>query len=149
VEGDAHLGTTVQHRFDARRDPRRPNLRQVHLLASELLDDLTAAGYDVGAGRLGENVTTLGIDLPRLPAETRLHLGADAVVEVTGLRTPCVQLERVGRGLRTATIARDGAGNLVRAPGVMGVVVAGGEVRPGDAVGVVLPPSPHRPLRPV
>lgn len=149
VEGDAHLGETVQHRFLKRRHPQQPNLRQVHLLAAELLDELAAAGYDVCAGQLGENVTTLGLDLVGLPARTRLHVGEEAVIEVTGLRDPCVRLERIGPGLMAATLARDERGGLVRRAGVMGIVLTGGRVRPGDPVAVERPAPPHHPLRPV
>ncbi len=149
VEGDAHLGETVQHRSRVRRDPSQPNLRQVHLLAAEILDELVASGHDVCAGRLGENVTTLGVDLLALPTGTRLHLGDDAVVEVTGLRNPCVQLDRISRGLMAATLDRDEHGDLVRRAGVMAIVAAGGQVRPGDGLEVEEPAGPHRPLRPV
>lgn len=149
VEGDAHLGETVQHRSRVRRDPSQPNLRQVHLLGAELLDELAVAGHDVCAGRLGENVTTLGLDLLALPTGTRLHLGGDAVVEVTGLRNPCVQLDRISRGLLAATLARDPQGGLIRRAGVMAVVLVSGGVRPGDAVAIELPSGPHRPLPPV
>jgi MOSC domain-containing protein YiiM len=149
VEGDAHLGETVKHRSRVARDPSQPNLRQVHLIHAELLDALGAAGFAVTAGLMGENVTTRGVDLLALPAGTRLHLGDDAVVEVTGLRNPCVQLDRIQPGLMAATLDRDERGQLVRKAGVMGVVRAGGEVRPGDPIRVVLPPEPYRPLEPV
>jgi MOSC domain-containing protein YiiM len=146
VEGDAHLGETVKHRSRVRADPSAPNLRQVHLIHAELHEELRAAGFDVGAGEMGENVTTRGIDLLRLPAGTRLHLGESAVVRVTGLRNPCVQLDRFQPGLMAACLGRDAEGGLVRKAGVMSVVLAGGEVRPGDPVRVELPPAPHRPL---
>ncbi len=149
VEGDAHRGATVKHRSRVRRDPRQPNLRQVHLLHAELHDELNAAGFSVAAGELGENVTTRGFDLLALPAGTRLRLGEAAVVEVTGLRNPCVQLDRVQPGLMAATLDRGEDGELIRKAGVMAVVLAGGDVRPDDAIGVELPPEPHRPLAPV
>jgi MOSC domain-containing protein YiiM len=149
VEGDAHLGVTVKHRSRVARDPSQPNLRQVHLIHAELHDELRAAGFAVSPGQVGENVTTCGVDLLALPTGTRLHLGERAVVEVTGLRNPCVQLDGIQPGLMAATLGRDEHGNLVRKAGVMGIVVAGGEVRPGDAIGVELPPEPHRPLQPV
>ena len=149
VEGDAHLGEQVQHVSRVKRDPARPNLRQVHLIHAELHDELRAAGFAVSAGQMGDNVTTRGVDLLGLPVGTRLRLGETAVVEVTGLRNPCVQLERIQPGLMEATLARDEHGALVRKAGVMSVVVAGGEVRPGDPVAVELPPEPHRPLEPV
>jgi MOSC domain-containing protein YiiM len=149
VEGDAHLGETVKHRSRVRRDPTQPNLRQVHLIHSELHDELRAAGFDVAPGRMGENVTTRGVDLLGLSEGARLRLGDSAVVEVTGLRNPCVQLDGIQDGLMRATLSRDEQGELVRRAGVMGVVVAGGEIRPGDAIRVELPTGPHRPLTPV
>jgi MOSC domain-containing protein YiiM len=149
VEGDAHLGKTVKHRSRVARDPSRPNLRQVHLIHAELHDELEAAGLLVAPGRMGENVTTRGVDLLGMPTGTRLHLGAAAVVEVTGLRNPCVQLDRLQPGLMAATLERDDHGDIVRKAGVMGVVVAGGEVRPGDPIRVELPPEPQRSLEPV
>jgi MOSC domain-containing protein YiiM len=149
VEGDAHLGVTVKHRSRVRRDPSQPNLRQVHLIHAELLDALVGAGFAVAAGTLGENVTTRGVDLLGLPAGSLLRLGQTAVVEVTGLRNPCAQLDGIQPGLMAATLERDAEGNLVRKAGVMAIVIAGGEVRAGDAVTVVLPPEPHRKLAPV
>lgn len=149
VEGDAHLGTTVQHLSRVARDPSQPNLRQVHLIHAELHDELREAGFSVAPGEMGENVTTRGVDLLALPAGTRLHLGGDAVVEVTGLRNPCSQLDRFQPGLMAAVLERDAEGNLVRKAGIMGVVLADGEVRPGDPVRVELPPAPHRSLAPV
>ena len=149
VEGDAHAGETVRHRSRVRQDPSQPNLRQVHLIHAELHDELRAAGFDVSAGRMGENVTTRGVDLLGLPTGTTLHLGETASVEITGLRNPCRQLDGLQPGLMQAVLDRDERGNLVRKAGIMGVVVAGGEVRPGDAVRVELPTGPHRPLEKV
>jgi MOSC domain-containing protein YiiM len=149
VEGDAHLGRTVQHRSRMARDPSGPNLRQVHLLHGELHDELRAQGFDVTPGALGENVTTRGVDLLALPTGSRLRLGGEAVVEVTGLRNPCVQLDRFRQGLMAAVLDRDDRGRLVRKAGVMAVVVASGDVRPGDPVAVELPPPPHARLKQV
>jgi MOSC domain-containing protein YiiM len=149
VEGDAHAGTTVQHRSRVRRDPTAPNLRQVHLIHAELHDELTAAGHPVGPGDLGENITTRGLDLLGLPLGTVLHLGPDAAVEITGLRNPCVQIERFSRGLLALNLDQDADGNVIRKTGVMGVVLTGGEVTPGAAIRVELPAGPHRRLRPV
>ncbi len=149
VEGDAHAGVTVQHRSRVARDPSQPNLRQVHLLHAELLDELDAAGFPVGPGTIGENVLTRGIELLELPAGTRLRLGADAVVEVTGLRNPCRQLDAYERGLTAAVLDRDDAGRLVRKTGVMAVVVRAGVVVSGDPVGVELPVGGWRSLEPV
>jgi MOSC domain-containing protein YiiM len=146
VEGDAHLGVTVRHRSRVARDPSAPNLRQVHLIAAELIDELNAAGFRVTPGDLGENVTTRGLDLLALPAGTLLRLGPEAVIEVTGLRNPCVQLDRFQRGLTAAVLDRDPDGRVVRRAGVMAVVAAGGEVSPGDRIEVELPPGPPIPL---
>jgi MOSC domain-containing protein YiiM len=149
VEGDAHLGETVQHLSRVARDPTQPNLRQVHLMHAELLEELAAAGYAVRPGELGENVTTRGIDLLALPTGTRLQLGAAAVIEVTGLRNPCLQIDRWQRGLLASVLDRDADGQVVRKAGVMAVVLTSGDVRPADPVWVELPPPPHRPLQPV
>ena len=149
VEGDAHAGATVQHRSRKRWNPTLPNLRQVHLIGEELIDELRAGGFDVAPGRMGENVTTRGIDLLGLPAGARLRIGPEAVVELTGLRNPCVQLDRHQAGLMEATLDRAPDGGLIRRTGVMGVVVAGGAVAPGDRVAGELPAPPHEQLRPV
>jgi len=149
VEGDAHAGATVRHRSRVARDPSVANLRQVHLIHAELHDELRAMGFDVAPGEMGENVTTRGVDLLALPVGARLHLGAEAVVEVTGLRNPCAQLDGVRPGLMAAVLDRDESGALVRKAGVMGVVLRDGEIRPGDAIAVELPAAPHRALEPV
>jgi len=149
VEGDAHYGTTVQHRSRVARDPSQPNLRQVHLIHAELFDELHAAGFDVTPGQIGENITTQGLDLLALPTGTHLLLGDNALVELTGLRNPCVQLNRFQPGLMAAVLNRDASGNLIRKSGVMGIVLADGTVRPGDTIRVVLPKPPHQALLPV
>jgi MOSC domain-containing protein YiiM len=149
VEGDAHLGATVKHRSRVARDPSQPNLRQVHLIHAELHEELGAAGFPVSPGQMGENLTTRDVDLLGLPTGTRLHLGETAVVELTGLRNPCVQLERIQSGLMAATLGRDEHGELIRKAGVMAIVVAGGKVRRGDVIRVERPPAPWRPLAPV
>jgi MOSC domain-containing protein YiiM len=148
VEGDAHAGTTVQHRSRVRRDPTQPNLRQVHLIHSELHDELREKGFEVAPGEMGENVTTRGLDLLSLPAGARVRLGSIAEVEVTGLRTPCKQLDGIAPGLMAATLERRN-GDLIRKAGVMAIVVAGGEVRPGDPIAVELPAEPRRALEAV
>jgi MOSC domain-containing protein YiiM len=149
VEGDAHSGATVQHRSRKRWRPHLPNLRQVHLMQAELVAKLAAGGFAVAPGQLGENITTRGLDLLGLPTGARLRIGAQAVVEVTGLRNPCVQLDRFADGLMAAVLDRDADGALVRKAGVMGVVLAGGVVRPGDAIDVLVPKPPHRALEKV
>jgi len=149
VLGDAHAGERVKHRSRVARDPSQPNLRQVHLIHAELHDELRLRGFALAPGQMGENVTTRGIDLLGLPTGTRLRLGAEALVEITGLRNPCAQLDGIQPGLMKAVLDRDADGNLVRKAGVMGIVLAGGEVRTGEAIAVELPDGPRRRLAPV
>jgi MOSC domain-containing protein YiiM len=146
VEGDAHLGETVKHRSRVAQDPSQPNLRQVHMIHAELHDELRASGFAVEAGDMGENVTTRGVDLLGLSVGTRLCLGKWAVVEVTGLRNPCTQLDGFQPGLMRAVLDRDADGNLVRKAGIMAIVLTGGVVHPGDVVRIEPPPPPYRPL---
>jgi len=143
VEGDAHSGALVKHRSRVRRNPLQPNLRQVHLIASELFDEVAEAGFTVRPGDMGENVTTEGIDLIRLPKGTRLWLGDEAAVEITGLRNPCAQIDGFQEGLLAQMVSKDEAGTIIRKAGVMSIVIRGGVVRPGDAIRVTLPPEPH------
>lgn len=149
VDGDAHAGETVKHRSRVARDPSQPNLRQVHLIHSELHDDLRAAGFRVGPGDMGENITTRGVDLLNLPMGARLRLGDSAIVEITGLRNPCVQLNDFQPGLMAACLGRDANGALIRKAGLMSIVIAGGGVRAGDAIRIELPAQPYRALAPV
>jgi MOSC domain-containing protein YiiM len=146
VEDDAHAGATVQHRSRVRRDPSQPNLRQVHLIHAELHDELQRAGFAVCAGDMGENITTRGLDLLALPRSTRLHLGDGAIVEVTGLRNPCEQLDALEPGLMAATIEHEADGGIVRKAGIMAIVLVGADVGVGDTVRCELPPEPHLPL---
>lgn len=143
VYGDAHLGRTVQHRSRVAIDPTQANLRQVHLIQSELFDEVAAYGHALRPGDLGENITTVGIDLLGLPQRTLLRIGQTAIVEVTGLRNPCAQINTFETGLLKAVIGYDDSGNLIRRAGVMGVVVRSGTVVPGDAIVVELPALPH------
>jgi len=149
VRDDAHFGNTVQHRSRVAKDPTQPNLRQVHLIHRELHEELAGQGFEVAPGQMGENVTTSGVALLALPTGARLRLGSEAVVEVKGLRNPCAQLDEIAPGLMSAVLDRDADGELVRESGVMGVVLEGGEVRPGDPIEVELPPEPHVRLEPV
>lgn len=149
VEGDAHLGVTVKHRSRVARDPSQPNLRQVHLIHAELHDELGPRGFHIAAGAMGENITTRGIDVLSLPVGARLHLGATAVVEVTGLRNPCAQLDTLQPGLMAAVLDRDAQGNVIRKAGIMGIILTGGVVQADDPIRVELPPLPHQPLEPV
>jgi len=149
VRGDAHAGRTVQHRSRVARDPSQPNLRQVHLVHAELHDALRAKGFVIGPGELGENVTTRGVELLALSRGTRLGLGPDAVIELTGLRNPCTQLDGIRAGLMSAVLDRDEGGNLVRLAGVMAVVIRGGVVKPDDSIRLVAEPTVPEPLAPV
>lgn len=149
VEGDIHMGEKVKHRSRVKRDPTKPNLRQVHLIHAELHDELNANGFNVSAGQMGENITTCSVDLLDLPTGTRLCLGSDAIVEVTGLRNPCYQLDDFQDGLMKACIYKDDDGNTIRKTGVMSIVLVGGEVDTNDPIRVELPPEPHQPLKPV
>ena len=149
VEGDAHCGATVKHRSRVARDPTQPNLRQVHLIHAELIDDLQARGFTVSPGTMGENVTTEGLALLDLPTGARLRIGPHAVIEVTGLRNPCIQLDGYERGLTRAVLGKGPNGELIRKAGVMGVVIQGGRVEPGQTIAVELPAAPYRPLEPV
>jgi MOSC domain-containing protein YiiM len=146
VEGDAHLGVTVQHRSRVAKDPSQPNLRQVHLIHEELIGDLRACGFQVAPGSLGENITTRGVDLLALPRGARLHIGNAAVVGVTGLRDPCRQLNDYQSGLMAAVLGRDEKDNLVRKAGIMGIILTAGEVRAGDPIRVELLPDHNQRL---
>ncbi|MEU3528117.1 MOSC domain-containing protein [Streptomyces sp. NPDC038707] len=146
VEGDVHAGVTVKHRSRVAQDPTQPNLRQVHLIHEELFAEVGEAGFDVAPGELGENITTRGIQLLGLPVGTLLRIGDSAVLEVTGLRNPCAQIDRFQDGLLKQVVGRDEAGNIVRKAGIMSIVREGGVVRPGDPIEVELPSGPHRPL---
>jgi MOSC domain-containing protein YiiM len=141
-----HSGKTVKHRHLVNIDPTKPNLRQVHLIQAELFDELNTNGFSVGPGQLGENITTRGVDLLALPTGTKLQIGTEAVIELTALRNPCVQIDNFQKGMLKAVLDQDESGNLIRKAGVMGVVVVGGEVCPGNTIIIDLPPEPHHRL---
>lgn len=146
VEGDAHMGVTVKHRSRVAVDPSQPNLRQVHLIQSELFEELTAKGFSVVAGDMGENITTLGVDLLALPRDTLLYIGLETIIKITGLRNPCGQIDNFKKGLLKAVLGRDQNGELVRKAGIMAVVIKGGKIKPHDGIKVELPPEPHHKL---
>lgn len=146
VEGDAHAGATVQHLSRKKKDPILPNLRQVHLLHAELFEELADKGFVVGAGDMGENITTSDIDLLSLPLGTLLHLGEEAVVKVTGLRNPCRQIDGFQKGLMAETLEKQADGSLLRKTGVMSIVIKGGAVRAGDTIDVEMPAEPFEAL---
>jgi MOSC domain-containing protein YiiM len=149
IEGDAHAGRTVKHRSRVAKDPSQPNLRQVHLIHTELHDELKDKGFNISPGDMGENITTKGIDLLNLPTDTKLYLGDQAVIKVTGLRNPCAQLDRFQTGLMSAVLDQDQAGNILRKAGIMSIVISGGVVSIGDRIRVELPPQPYRTLEKV
>ncbi len=146
VEGDIHAGPRVRHRSRVAQDPNQPNLRQVHIIHAELFDEVSEQGFTVHPGDIGENITTRGVDLLGLPTGALLRFGDEALVVITGLRTPCGQINGVADGLLGAMLSRDDDGNLVRKSGVMGMVVMSGPVKPGDPIAVAVPPGQHRPL---
>lgn len=146
VEGDAHAGKTVKHRSRVAKDPSQPNLRQVHLIHTELHSELEQKGFAINPGEMGENITTAYLDLLGLAKGTRLHIGPEAVIEITGLRNPCHQLDRIKPGLMQAVLDRDAAGNLIRKAGIMGIVIHGGLIQTGDQIHAVFPPLPHQKL---
>ncbi|AGP57897.1 molybdenum cofactor biosysynthesis protein [Streptomyces rapamycinicus NRRL 5491] len=146
VEDDVHAGVTVKHRSRVAQDPTQPNLRQVHLIHEELFAEVGTEGFKVLPGDLGENITTRGVDLLALPVGTLLRIGGEAVLEVTGLRNPCLQIDHFQNGLLKQVVGRDEAGNIIRKAGVMSIVREGGTVRPGDLIQAELPAGPHRPL---
>ena len=146
VEGDAHAGKKVKHRYLVGLDATKPNIRQVHLIQAELFDELNANGFSVGPGQLGENITTRGVDLLALPTGTKLNIGEGVVIELTALRNPCSQIDNFQKGVLKAVLDKDEEGNVIRKAGVMGIVQNGGEIRPGDALTVSLPAEPYHPL---
>ena len=146
VAGDAHQGATVKHRSRVAVDPSQPNLRQVHLIQAELFDELKRKGFAIAPADLGENVTTVGLDLLGLPRHALLAIGDEVVLEVTGLRNPCAQIEAFRPGLLAAVLGRAPDEKVIRKAGIMGIVRVGGVVRPGDGIAVRLPPAPHLPL---
>ncbi len=146
VEGDAHAGKTVKHRSRVAQDPTQPNLRQVHLIHAELMDELNERGFRVGPGDMGENITTRNIELLTLSRGTLLHVGAQAILEVTGLRNPCAQLNNFQEGLMQAVLDRDEKGNLIRKAGIMTIVKQGGPVAPNDPVRIEPPAGPFTAL---
>ncbi|TGV04369.1 MOSC domain-containing protein [Flavivirga rizhaonensis] len=146
VEGDAHMGKTVKHRSRVAKDPSQPNLRQVHLIHSELHDELESLGFKIKAGEMGENITTKGIDLLSLPKDTILNIGKTARIKITGLRNPCNQLNLFKKGLMNAVLDKDENGALIRKAGIMGIVLENGIIEIGDTIQVIMPDMPHTKL---
>lgn len=149
VEGDAHCGATVKHRSRVAQNPLQPNLRQVHLIQSELFEELKKQGFTIVPALMGENITTQGIDLLALPRNTILSIGNNAKILITGLRNPCNQLNGLQQGLLNAVLDKDDAGNLIRKGGVMAIVLNEGEVKVGDLITISYPAEPHEKLTPV
>jgi MOSC domain-containing protein YiiM len=149
VEGDAHAGEKVQHLYRVRKNPNAPNLCQVHLIAEEFLEELRTQNFPIEPGQLGENIIVRSLDLCSLSVGATLRLGSDALIEITGLRDPCNQLNTLRPGLMKACLARSLDGTLIRKAGVMAIALVSGSVRPGDPIHLTLPPHPHRPMGPV
>ena len=149
IKGDTHAGKTVQHRSRVAKDPSQPNLRQVHLIHTELHQELNSKGFNISPGDMGENITTKGIDLLNLPTNSKLHLGKKAIIKITGLRNPCAQLDAFEPGLMSAVLDKDEDGKIVRKAGIMSIVVSGGVIKVGDRIKVELPPKPYRSLEKV
>ena len=149
VEGDAHMGEKVKHRSRVAKDPSQPNLRQVHLIHSELFEEVAEKGFKVSPGQMGENISTRGIDLLALPTDTILKIGVEAEIQITGLRNPCYQIDSIQEGLMKAVLDKDEDGNLIRKAGIMGIVLQGGEIKVGDKIEVALPAKPHKKLEKV
>lgn len=149
VEGDAHQGKKVKHRSRVAKDPNQPNLRQVHLIHSELHQELSTKGFTIKSGEMGENITTEGIDLLALPQDTILTIGESSKVQIKGLRNPCHQLNGLADGLMKAVLDHDDQGNIIRKAGIMGIVLEGGEVKVGDSISIELPEKPFKNLEPV
>jgi len=149
IEGDAHAGATTQHEYRMKKFPNEPNLRQVHLVASEIHEGLRSEGFDVPFGGFGENLTTQGIELGQLPVGTTLRLGTDVIIALTGFRDPCSQIDKFQEGLRAAVSFKPEVGPQLFRNGVMSVVVRGGTVRVGDTIKVSLPAEPHQPMQKV
>ena len=150
VAGDAHMGKFVKHRSRVAADPTQPNLRQVHLIHTELFDELKEKGFQIEPGMMGENISTQGIDLLSLPRGTQLHIGNDNVcLEITGLRNPCIQLDGIQAGLMKAVLDKDENGKLIRKAGIMSIVISGGIINRGDHISIKLPSQPHYPLEKV
>ena len=149
VEGDAHFGATTQHLYQVKQDPSQPNLRQVHLIHQELLDELNQGQFDINPGSLGENITTEGLELLELPTRTKLLVGQTAIILLTGLRNPCSQLDKFQKGLTKAVLEKQEDGTIKRKSGVMGIVLRGGRIYPDDPITIELPLKPWEPLSPV
>ena len=143
IEGDAHMGATVKHRSRVAANPNQPNLRQVHLLHAEMIDEIRGKGFDIKSGDVGENITTHGIDLINLPRHTRLHIGSSVILSVTGLRNPCAQLDNFQSGLTQAFLGKTADGKLIRKAGIMAIVLESGAIHQGDEIRLELPSPPH------
>ena len=142
VEGDAHCGEKVKHRSRVAKNPDQPNLRQVHLIHSELFEELKEKGFDLKPGDIGENICTQGIDLLTLPKDTILNIGPLVKIRITGLRNPCYQLDWFKKGLMNAVLEEGEKGKLIRKSGIMGIVLEGGEINIGDGITTDLPKKP-------
>lgn len=95
--------------------------RQVLLMSGGILDEL-----QLEPGAIRENVVVDGFDVMSLTEGQQLRMG-DALFEVTIPCEPCVQMDRVRRGLKN--VLMDRRGMFVR-------VLSPGAIRVGDVVSV-------------
>ena len=104
---------------------------------------------------MGENITTRGINLVKLPLGTLLHLGETVTLRVTGLRNPCPLIEKYKTDL--FKVFRDDIeiadnevgykiveGTLKKKAGIMSVVLTTGPITSNDTITVELPPRPYK-----
>lgn len=137
VEGDYHAGPLVRHRYLAKKDPTKPNMRQVLLMDAVVFADLAQNDIHIGPGMMGENITIEGLAVMQLAVGTRLAIGS-AVVEVTERRSPCYQLNGIDPRLLKAVVTKQDGQAIFKA-GIMTRILQGGWVRAGDLVKVLSP----------
>lgn len=113
IEGDAHASSTWH--------------RQVSLLAIESIRKAQGSGLNVQPGDFAENITTEGIDLPRLPVGTKMTIGDAVEVEVS----------QIGKVCHTRCEIYNQAGDCIMPKeGIFVKALRGGLVREGDIIEV-------------
>jgi MOSC domain-containing protein YiiM len=113
LEGDAHAGDWH---------------RQVSLLAMESIEKMRQRGLDLKPGDFGENLTTIGIDIPHLPVGTRLTVGPEVVLEVTQIGKACHHGCAIKQAVGDCIMPREG---------IFARVLQGGTVHPNDSIEVL------------
>ena len=73
----------------------------------------------------------------------------DSVIELTGLRNPCAQINTFREGLLAAFRSESPGGETIRRAGIMAIVINGGVVHTGDEIRIEIPHGNTEPLRPV